>query len=55
MQTYALKQVVLDGKRGEHLKSHYITVAEGLSFAEAKRQRNQRRSLSIVPERLRQG
>lgn len=49
---YSLKQKVFDlDKQTKHRKSHYLTVAKGLTWQEAKAARNLNRSLSIVPER----
>lgn len=59
MQTYKLKrreeiklagEPQLNGKASVQ-KLRLVTVAEGLSWAEAKRQRNLDSSLEIVPER----
>jgi hypothetical protein len=63
VQTYALKRLEEikpaagggrpESKGGQAVrKVRQVTVAEGLSWAEAKRQRNLDRSLSIVPEAM---
>ncbi|HPV11696.1 MAG TPA: hypothetical protein PKW83_13640 [Verrucomicrobiota bacterium] len=55
---FSLKQVVIDTGDKDNLakpkKSHYLTVATGLTFQEAKARRNADRKarLSIVPERV---
>ena len=54
MTTYALKQHVLDADRKKKVrKLHYITVASGLSWQDAKARRNAARpvKLLIVQER----
>jgi hypothetical protein len=53
--TYSLKQFVLaayttpEGRK--LIRRHYLTVAAGLSWQDAKAARRQNRSLQIVPER----
>lgn len=57
MTTFSVKQVVVDAGDKDDLrkpkKTHYLTVANGLTFQEAKQRRNanRRAALSIVPER----
>lgn len=58
MKTYALKQIVVDaGDKNNIAKSkrtHYLTVATGLTWQKAKTRRNanRRARLQIVPERV---
>lgn len=57
MKTYALKQVVVDTGDKDNIskpkRTHYLTVATGLTWQEAKTRRNanRRARLQIVPER----
>lgn len=56
MKTFSLKQIVVDAGDKDNLakpkRTHYLTIATGLTFQEAKSRRNADRKarLSIVPE-----